>query len=117
MSTLDGKHAGRGVSHPYAKGGTGRRREGRVHVHQVIPAVSGTRIMVRVDRPDGSSGWTTEPIFMFALVEDYGDDGELDGERYVVPMRQRGMGCFTPTGFDVDVGDVLAPGEQIPVWK
>ena len=88
----------------------------RIHIHQIIPAPPGTSIMVFVQHPDGTEGWSKEPVPMFALVEDYDDYGQLDGDRYVAPMRDRGMGCFTPTCFDGDVGDVLSPGEQLPMW-
>jgi len=116
MSTAKWKSDTAGVSHPHAKGGTGARRQGSVYIHQVFPAAPGTRIMVRVERPDGTPAWSSEPILMFALVEDYDAAGCLHGERWVAPMRERGRGLFTTTCFDTDIGDVLAPGEQVPLW-
>lgn len=82
----------------------------RYRIHQVIPAATGTRMMMKFTDEHGEEQWEAVPVILFALVESL----DKPGSQFVVPMDQTAGGIFHQS-IDIDfIGMVLAPGESVP---
>lgn len=87
-----------------------QRLKERYRIHQVIPALPGTRAVVQIEGENGPERKLAS-VLVLALVEDL-DSG---GNRFVCPLDDCGNGLFMYKEHSRFL-EVLAPGEEPDPW-
>lgn len=87
-----------------------QRMKERYRIHQVIPALPGTRVVVQIEGENGPER-QLESVLVLALVEDLDERGN----RFVAPLDDCGNGLFMYNEHSRFI-EVLAPGEEPKPW-